>query len=290
MKQKGRKGISIFTSHLSATLSVALVLMTVGLMALTALHVRSVTDSIRSRTGFDVEFAETATPAQINALYRKVAKANYTANTTFRSADDVMAQWQRDTGEDLMQVLGVNPFNAELTVNVKAAYASSDSLTAIASPLAKMPGVGTIALNNGMIDRINSNIRTVMIAGGCVALALFLISLVLINNTVHLDIYSRRFLIHTMQLVGATDWFIRRPFLLSNMFGGFVAGLVADAALIAGLLALRGNGVLGPDLVSWTEVGAVAGGVLLLGIIICVSAALFSTTRYLRLSYDDMFK
>jgi cell division transport system permease protein len=290
MKQQGRKGIPIFTSQLTATLSVAMVLLLLGLIAMLGISAHTVTNDIRSSVGFDVVLNDSVTAKEINALKHTFVSAPYALSVAYRSSDDAMAQWQRDTGEDLMDVLGVNPFNGEIEVKVKPQFAATDSLSKIIAPVAKLAGVKRVVVNARMIDDINRNLRTIFVALGSVALVLLLISLALINNTVHLDIYSRRFLIYTMTLVGATGGFIRRPFLISNMLSGIIAALIADVLLVGGLFALRSDDPMLANLIPWGQAAYVLVGVVVAGVLICLAASAFSTTRYLHTSYDDMFK
>lgn len=290
MRQQGRKGIPIFTSQLTATLSVAMVLLLLGLIALLGIGAHTVTDGIRSSVGFDVVLSDSVKTYEVNALKQVLTSSPYALSVAYRSSDDAMARWQQDTGEDLMEVLGVNPFNGEIEVKVRPQYAATDSLALIIKPVAKMAGVKKVTVNARMIDDVNRNLRAVFVVLGVVALILLVISLALINNTVHLDIYSRRFLIHTMTLVGATGAFIRRPFLVSNVISGLIAGLIADMILAGGIVAIGSGDPVISSLVTWNEVAVVLAGVVLAGMLICLVASVFSTNRYLYASYDDMFK
>lgn len=290
MRQQGRKGIPIFTSQLTATLSVAMVLLLLGLIALLGIGAHTVTDGIRSSVGFDVVLSDSVKTSEVNALKQVLTSSPYALSVAYRSSDDAMARWQQDTGEDLMEVLGVNPFNGEIEVKVRPQYAATDSLALIIKPVAKMAGVKKVTVNARMIDDVNRNLRAVFVVLGVVALILLVISLALINNTVHLDIYSQRFLIHTMTLVGATGAFIRRPFLVSNVISGLIAGLIVDMILAGGIVAIGSGDPVISSLVTWNEVAVVLAGVVLAGMLICLVASVFSTNRYLYASYDDMFK
>lgn len=290
MRQQGRKGIPIFTSQLTATLSEAMVLLLLGLIALLGIGAHTVTDGIRSSVGFDVVLSDSVKTSEVNALKQVLTSSPYALSVAYRSSDDAMARWQQDTGEDLMEVLGVNPFNGEIEVKVRPQYAATDSLALIIKPVAKMAGVKKVTVNARMIDDVNRNLRAVFVVLGVVALILLVISLALINNTVHLDIYSQRFLIHTMTLVGATGAFIRRPFLVSNVISGLIAGLIADMILAGGIVAIGSGDPVISSLVTWNEVAVVLAGVVLAGMLICLVASVFSTNRYLYASYDDMFK
>ena len=142
-----------------------------------------------------------------------------------------------------------------------------------------------------MVDTMNTNIEKAAYVLGGIALVLLVISFVLINNTVHLTIYSRRFTIHTMQLVGATNGFIRRPIVGNNLLSGVLAGLLASAVMAAAMLGAprMGYGHLG-TLVPWWQFGAIAAALVIAGALICSVAAIAATNRYLRKDYDELFK
>ena len=184
----------------------------------------------------------------------------------------------------------MNPLSAEFEVNVKSEYASVDSLSAICAAIAQGPAVDEINIQRDLIEKVNENMRHAAIVLGAVALILLIISVALINNTVRLSVYSKRFLIHTMKLVGATSGFIRRPFIRANIINGIIAGILANLLLA---VALYYTLQLSDELawvVSPEEVGCVMGAVVLCGILLCWIATLFAANKYLRLDYDALFK
>ena len=175
-------------------------------------------------------------------------------------------------------------------MNVKSEYASVDSLNAICAAIAQGPAVDEINIQRDLIEKVNENMRHAAIVLGAVALILLIISVALINNTVRLSVYSKRFLIHTMKLVGATSGFIRRPFIRANIINGIIAGILANLLLA---VALYYTLQLSDELawvVSPEEVGCVMGAVVLCGILLCWIATFFAANKYLRLDYDALFK
>lgn len=224
---KQRKGISTFSARITATISVALVLLLLGIVAAIGIAARSVTTSIKENMGFDVVMAEEAPESSVNRLKKMWNSSPYVSSYTYYSPDDAMRQWQHDTGENLMELLGVNPFSPEFEVKVKAQYASVDSIDRITASLRDLDGVAEVNVHAEMVESVNNNLHTIMLILVVAAGALTLISFVLINNTVRLTVYSKRFLIHTMRLVGATHGFIRRPFIIGNAIQGIAAALVA---------------------------------------------------------------
>ncbi len=282
--RRRRRLFSTAGAKITSTVSVALVLFVLGLLAVMALLTNRVADSVRESVGFDVIMTDSVSPAEIESLRRRIESQPFALSVAVHTADE---SWREETGEDVVEVLGLNPFAAELEVKVNAPWASADSLSAVIAQYESLPEVDEVTVHTDMIDAVNANIMTVF---KIIASALLLISFVLINNTIRLSIYARRFTIHTMKLVGSTGSFIRRPFLVSAMWQGLVAGLIATVMLFgldSGMSRVEAqlDGFVGlADLLA-VGVGMVAGGV-----VICVISALISTNRYLRLSYDEMFR
>lgn len=292
MKNTKRKSLPILGSQFTATVSVALVLLILGVIALMGIAAKNAGDDIRSRIGFVVIMDENATDTQTAALKSLWSSAHYVAQVKYSSADEVLERWNSSMaqeGDSITHLLGINPFFAEFEIAVRSEYSSMDSLEKIVAPIRKLEGVGEVKMQGDMVRSINATVNSLAIILTFVAAALLLISFVLINNTVRLTVYARRFSIHTMKLVGATAGFIRRPFILSNIANGIVAGVIAVAVLCG---ALFYAGTVEPEIsrmIEWREAAAVFAGVCVIGVIICTLSALFATNRYLRLGYDDMF-
>ena len=189
-----------------------------------------------------------------------------------------------------MQVLGFNPLTAEFEVHVRPQYAVVDSLNMIEASLSGMPGVDVVQVHRDQVEAISRNISSIVAVLGIVALALLAISFALINNTVRLTVYSRRFLIYTMKLVGATPGFIRRPIVVSNILNGVIAALVAAVVLSVGLFYIDKAEGGWAELVTPQEVWCVYGALVLVGAVLCGIGALLASNKYLRLDYDELFK
>jgi len=284
--------IPLFSTRATATVSVALVLFILGLSSLVGIVANKVTESVKENIGFVVLFNENVTALEIAAVKKAVTDHVGVAKCEYSSPEAVLERWQKIVGddEDIMSLAEVNPFVGEMDVHVSTDYASADSIDAIVSPLMLMPQVSDVKVHNETIDSINSTLRSVTIGLLIVAVALLIISFVLIFNTVRLSVYARRFTIHTMKLVGATPGFIRKPFLIDNIVNGIVAGIIAVAALSLLIYYVKVLELSVVALFDWTIVGFVFAGVMVVGVILCLVAAMFATNRYLRLSYDEMFK
>lgn len=275
--------------QLTPTVSVALVLLMLGITGVLAIAGRAVSDNIKENLGFNLVLRDDATEADANALKQLFTGAPYVASYEYLSAEEILHQEEALIGEDIVEVVGVNPYQPEFNVRVKAAYANVDSISRITEPFHTNDLIDTVQVHTDMVNEINSNIRSLSIGLLVVAIALLVISFVLINNTVRLTIYSRRFLLHTMRLVGATDGFIRRPIVRLNALCGLVAGILGSLMLI-GLMSVASN--TNPELSRVLAVNSlwpVFAGMMVLGIVICALAAWFATNKYLRQDYDDLF-
>lgn len=284
--------IPLFTTRATATLSVALVLFILGLASFMGIAAHKVTQGIKENMGFVVLFNEDVTASDISSVKTKVEKLAGVRATSYSSPDAVLDRWQKMVGEeeDIVRLAGINPFVGELEVKVRSEYASNDSIALLTAPLMLMPQVSEIKVHTALVERVNSTLRSISLALVFVAVALLTVSFILIFNTVRLSVYARRFTIYTMKLVGATGSFIRRPFLTDNLVNGLVAGLIASAALVAAVCYGRRYEAEVGVLLDWDVVAAVLVGVILTGMLICLVAAIFAANRYLRLSYDEMFK
>lgn len=289
MKKVNLTGKSIFGKQLMATVSVMIVLLILGIFACIAVGARNFSDTLKSRMGFTVVMNDDVSDEQLASVKRLLSGARYVNEVTFTSADETLAAWERDNGEDVMAVLGVNPFGAQFEVTVVPEYAVSDSLDMITGRLSALDGIDEVSTTTRVVDVVNNVVDILSMVFLPLALALLVVSGVLINNTIRLTVYSSRFLIHTMKLVGATAAFIRRPFIRTGIVNGVVAGLVSGVLLWMLIVAVhRASGQLA-QILTWTGVAWVFPAMLLTGIVICGVAAALATNKYLRLDYDEMF-
>ena len=290
MGKHHKSAFSTSSAQITSTISVSLVLFILGIVALLGLIANNVTTSIKENIGFVTELDYEISQSDIDALNQQWDKAPYVASKKFISAEEVLQQELKLSDDDILKLLdGANPYPAEFEIKVKAEYANRDSLEKIEASLANTKGINKIHTNNAMVDDINVGVNNVILALLVIAIALILISFVLINNSVRLAIYSKRFTIHTMRLVGATNGFIRRPFVLNNVIHGFIASIIATLILGGILYYLHTIEYSFSQTITWIEAAYVFGSLAVLGIILCATAALFATNKYIRTSYDDMF-
>ena len=288
-KPNKKSRISFFHSDTTTVMSVALVLLLLGIVAFLGLAAKQVTSNLKENIGFDVVVKESATEAEVNQLKQMWNNAAYMSSVKYVSREDALKEWERETGEDLMEVLGVNPLSAEFEVKVKADYANVDSLNKIEYQLKQVPGIESVQMHKDVVDTINNNIKNVALILIAVAVVLLIISVALINNTVRVIVYSRRFLIHTIKLVGAKPSFIRRPIVVSNAVNGIIASIIAMVILSGVLYYLIEFEAGWGSLISLVDVAVVYGMLLAVGAVICALAAMFAANRFIALDYDDLF-
>lgn len=292
MKEEKEAKISYWAAHFTTIVSVTLVLVIVGLIAMMSIGAANETRRLREQLEVNVVMGDSESDAAADSLAAVVRTRPYAKDVRVITRAEALKNWKKDTGEDLEALFGVNPLSPEVSFTVKSDYASPAELEKIHSSLSGEPGVEAVALPEArFVDSMNSNITRLFWILGGIAAVMILISFVLINNTVHLTIYSRRFTIHTMQLVGATDGFIRRPFVLNNMLSGFIAALIADGLMACALAFAPGAGFSDiTAVISWVDFAMVAGMLMLLGAVLCALAAMIATSRYLHKDYDELFR
>ncbi|MDE6793609.1 MAG: permease-like cell division protein FtsX, partial [Muribaculaceae bacterium] len=280
MKHNKEVKISYWAAHLTTIVSVTLVLLIIGIIALISAGAKAETDRLRENLEVSVVMGDSVSDRGAAKVAELLKKKGFAHDVRLISKAEALKQWKDDTGEDLEQLFGVNPLSPEITFNVTADYGSEAALRKIEKEIKPLEGVQTVVLpESKMVESMNRNIEKFSIILGCIAIVMIIISFVLINNTVHLSIYARRFTIHTMQLVGATNSFIRAPYVGNNMLSGLIAGIVATALLALALaFAPQAGFTEAGDYVSWGMVAIIGGGITLVGILLCGLAAMIATT------------
>lgn len=289
MAKKRSLHISVLGSRLTSVVSVALVLVLLGVAAIMTCAARRATDNVRRNMGFTVKMERGADDTAINSMKKLLSAAPYAESFVYSGADDILAQEQEIIGEDIMLLVDENPYGAEFDVRVRPDWASGDSILVLSDRLAAIESVEEVQTDTGVIDSVNRNIARLTWVMLAVAAALLIISFVLINNTVSLAVYSRRFVIHTMRLVGATGSFIRRPFLAAGAATGLMAAIVASGVLAASqAYAMHADAALAANL-DWRTSAAVYLLLIIVGVVICLLASAFATNRYLRSDIDEYY-
>ena len=274
---------------ITACISTTMVLILLGLMLFLVLSAHRLSVYVRENLNFTVLLNNDAPESAILALQKRLDGEAFVKASAYISKEEALKEEVETMGSDPVEFLGYNPFSPSIELKLHAAYANADSVAWIKERILADKLVTDVDYRQGLMDSVNRNISKLSIGLLAVAALLTLISFALINNTVRLPIYSKRFLIHAMKLVGAGWGFIRRPFLRRNFWVGLSSGVLADAVLVAaaytlvsyepGLLA-----VITTDILLWVMLST-----LLFGVLITCLCAYISINKYLRLSAGDLY-
>ena len=269
--------------------SISLVLFTLGILGIIILNARQLSNYVKENIELSIILDDKAKEADIIQLQKKLDAAAYTKSTEYVTKEEAAEDLQKELGEDFVSFLGYNPLFPSLDVRLHADYANSDSLEFIEKNLSESKIVKEIHYQRSLIDMINENIKMLSIILLVFTGLLFLVAVALINNTIRLSLYSKRFLIKTMQLVGATRSFVRRPFVFKGMANGFYGGLIA-VCLLAAMLYVSSIKI--PELFAIQQLELIAilfGIIILVGIFISWISTIFAVNKYLRLKVDDLY-
>jgi len=278
------------TIYISTVISIALVLLMTGLLGLILVHAKNLSNYVKENIVLNIIVNDGAKEVDILALKKQLDVNPYVLKTQYVSKELAARNLTKEMGEDFVEFLGYNPLLSSIDVYLKADYANNDSITAFSNLLSKNVLIKEVIYQKSLIDMVNQNIRGIGLVILAFAFILLVIAIALINNTIRLAIYSQRFLIKSMQLVGATKNFIRKPFMTYGILHGFLAGLIA-IILLLGILYLAQKQV--PEILllrNWVEFGFVFAGVIGIGILISGLSTYFAVSKFLRSKIYDLYR
>ena len=281
-----RRGVQLVT----LCISTSMVLVLLGMVVFSVLTSHNLSQWVKENLTVTVMLKDEVSVNDAKLLCRDLYHRPYARNIDYISREQALEEQTEAMGSDPSEFLGVNPFSATLELQMKSDYANRDSLKWIAAEIKKNPKVADVAYQVDLMDSVNRNLTKVNLLLLVIAALLTFISFSLINNTVRLSIYSRRFLIHTMKLVGASWGFIRRPFMRRGLVVGIIAAIIAIIVLggcVYGLYYYEPNII---TIITWVELAITAGAVLLLGIIITTVSSYISVNKFLRMTAGDLYK
>ena len=284
-KSKSFFNMQFFTSCISTML----VLLLLGMVVFFVMSARNLSTYMRENISIAVTLSDDMKQTEALRFQKQLNKKDFVKETTYISKEQALKEQTEAMGTDPAEFLGYNPFTASLEIKLHATYAQSDSIKWITEELTKNKKVLDVNYPQDLLDAINSNIRKISALLLGLAALLTMISFALINNTVRLAIYSQRFLIHTMKLVGASWGFIRRPFLMRNLWIGVIAGSIADALLVVmayGMVRFEPQLIA---LITPATATVVMISVFLTGIIITLACAYISINKYLKMKASKLY-
>jgi cell division transport system permease protein len=276
-------------SYVTSVVSIALVLFMLGLLGLIVLHARKLSDYVKENIGFSIIMKDNVQESNILAFQKELNTTSFVKSTEYITRERAAADLQKDLGEDFVDFLGYNPLLPSIEVSLKADYANNDSLTLIEQRVMGNSDVKEVYYQKSLVDMVNQNVRKISMVLLGFSLLLMLISVALINNTIRLSVYSKRFLIKSMLLVGATRGFIQRPFLVKGLLHGLVAAFIAIVLLI-GVLYLAGRQM--PELTGLQDKNmffALFGLIVVAGLTLSCISTWLAVRKFLRMKTDHLY-
>ena len=244
---------------------------------------------IKENMSFSVMLSPDVTDAEIASVRKDLESKPFVKSSRFISKEEAKEQLIKDLGEDPEELLGFNPAQDCIEIFLHSDYAVNDSITLINEVILSDNNVTDLLYQQEAVDLINNNLSKVMTVLLILAVVLMFISFTLIRNTIRLSVYSKRFIINTMKLVGATGRFIRRPFIRSNILTGIISGLIADAIIFLMLTYFSREYAEIQSLVSTTNLIIIFVIVILLGVVISTVATAFAVNRYVKMKSDQLY-
>ena len=285
----GQRKKKVAGSYFVSTLSISLVLVVVGILVFILLNARQVSDHVKQNIGFSIIVKNNVNEAEIKKMQKILDTKPFVSSSVFISKEDAAREFKEELGKDFEEVLGYNPLLPSVEIKLNPLYANNDSLAVIEKRLLQNELVQEVSYQKSLVHMINENVRRIsiilLIAGG----ALMLISFTLIRNTIHLAVYSQRFLIKTMQLVGAKSSFICKPFIQNGVWFGFFGSMFANLILLAAIYFLQkeAGGVV--DLMDKRVIIAMVVFVMVCGILLSLLSSWMSVAKYLKKDMNDLY-
>lgn len=288
-KEQGFSKTRLRSSYLTLIISISLVLFLLGVLGMVLINARVLSDYFRESLSFSIMLDEEVKEADIRMLQKDMDAKPYVKLTEYISKEEAAAKLKGDLGEDFINFLGYNPLSPSIDVYLYAGYTSPDSVAKIEKYILEYPFVKEVYYQESLLYLINENVKKISLFLLIISSFLFLIALTIINNTIRLSVYSRRFLIRTMQLVGATRSFIRRPFLLRGALHGLIAALIAMTLLFGLLYLVEKEFFMLFTFQSTNMLLLLGAAIIVIGILINVISTFFSVNRYLTISEDKLY-
>lgn len=281
----GKRTISV----VSTIVSICLVLFLYGLLGIFLIKANELKKILKESIELKVMFRESVSSSEASRWHNVLAGRAYVKSAKLISKEEALENMKAEYGDDIIDVLGANPLPYSIEMNIYERFARTDSLNALKAEIETDPKVREVVYQADLVENIDRNVKRVTIAMIVVVFLFLLIAIALINSTIRLTIYSRRFLVKSMQLVGATRSFIRRPFIWQSIVNGVLSGVLAISILVALLYGIQETW---PGLISVndaTSVSLLFASVLALGFIISAISSYFAINRYLNLKLEELY-
>ncbi|MGM0531671.1 MAG: cell division protein FtsX [Bacteroidota bacterium] len=277
------------SSYMTSVISIAMVLFLLGILGLLVLNAKKISEYVKENIGFSIILKEEVKEVEIIRLQKMLDTKQYVKSTNYVTKEEAARELKKELGEDFVDFLGYNPLLASIDVHLHAKYANPEGINDIKQDLQQYDEIKEVYYQKSLVDLINQNIQKIGLIILIFSGFLFLIALTLIHNTIRLSIYSKRFIINTMQLVGATRGFIRRPFIFKGVLYGIYGSLIA-MGLLSGVIYLLQDEF--SNIIRLQDVEIVSmlfAGILMMGILISWISTYIAVNKYLKINPDRLY-
>ena len=288
-ENKKVSSVSFFNSRLTSVISISLVLFLLGLILLIGMLGNKLSVYVKENLSFSIVLKDNQKETEIKKMQKSLDALPFIKSTEYISKEQAAKELEEELGENPETFLGFNPLQASIEVKLHSEYANPDSLQVIEKKIRNYTSVSELLYRKDMMEMVHNNMKRLGLILLTLAVVLMIISFVLISNTIRLLIYSKRFLIHTMKLVGATSGFIRRPFVKYNMVSGIFASILAILMLTGALYYLQNELKGFIQILDMQTLLLVYVAVFALGIVLSVIATIFAVNKYLRMGIDKLY-
>lgn len=277
------------SSYFTSIISITLVLFMLGLLGMLILNAQRLSEYVKENIGFSIILKENVKEVDVRQLQKNLDASVFVKSTKYITREEAANELKDELGEDFIEFLGYNPLLASIEVHLYADYANSDSILVIENHFKQFEQIKEVFYQKSLVNLVNENVKKISLIILTFSGLLFLIAIALINNTIRLSVYSKRFIINTMQLVGATRGFIRRPFLYRSALHGIIAAIFA-IGLLVGVMYFAQKEF--NEIISFQDieiVGFLFFCVLIIGIVINWISTFFAVSKFLRMNVDKLY-
>lgn len=288
-EEQEKRKYTIGNIHLTSTISMSLVLFLIGMVSLLLFVARDMGTQIKENISLSLILDDDISGSGVQRIEEFLKNSKYVKSATFISKEDALKEHIETMGDDPQKFLGYNPLMASFEVKLNAEYATNEDVEMLESKLKVFDGINRVTYQKDIVNLVNDNIARISLLLIAVATVLLLISITLMNNTIRLSIYANRFLINTMKLVGATPWFIRKPYIIKATLNGLLASIIS--ILMLGLLIFYIKNEIGLDLFALQTKTLIEVTIIVIGLGITLTAlsSYFAVGKYLRMKTNDMY-
>tara|TARA_B100000768_G_scaffold156292_1_gene153785 strand:+ start:304 stop:1182 length:879 start_codon:yes stop_codon:yes gene_type:complete len=279
----------ILSSSASVVISLSLVLFVIGLLGLVLINAQRLSNYVKENIGFTIMLKEGINEIEIMNFQKTLDAADFAKSSTFVSKEQATKDLQNDLGEDFVSFLGYSPLLSSFDVKLNASYANTDSLAFIKAELNNYQLVHTIFYQENLIDKLNSNVNRLSFFLFSFCLLLFVIAFALINNTIRLSVYSKRFLIRTMKLVGATNSFIQRPFLIKGIYQGIYSSIFAIFMLIGSIQLIQSETASILNITDLKIIGLIFILIFIFGFFLSWISTFFAVRKFIKQNESELY-